>query len=111
MSRLRTDFWVGAYLNRLGTAGIPAFVTARGNSEAGSVLVRLNTLDGQSRVYQKSFDLLHDREVWDLMGEGEDADVDGMLQRQMSRDRDLWIIEVEDRQGRTLLDEAGLERP
>ena len=104
MARLSTDFWVGAYIRRLDNAGIPAFVVARGNSEAGSVLVRSNTLDGKSRVFQKSFDLKREREVWVLMDEGGNPAMDEMLERQRGRDRDLWIIEVEDREGRTLLE-------
>lgn len=109
MVRLSTDFWVGAYIRRLGIAGIPAFVAARGNSEAGSVLVRSNTLDGKSRIYQKSFDLKREREVWVLMDEGRNPAMDEMLERQRGRDRDLWIIEVEDREGRTLLEGEGTE--
>ena len=109
MARLSTDFWVGAYIRRLGNAGIPASVVARGNSEAGSVLVRSNTLDGKSRIYQKSFDLRREREVWVLMNEGGNPAMDEMLERQKGRDRDLWIIEVEDREGRTLLEGEGTE--
>ena len=107
MARISTDFWVGAYLRRLGIAGIPAFVVARGNSEAGSVLVRSNTLDGKSRIYQKSFDMMREREVWVLMDEGANPAMDEMLERQRGRDADLWIVEVEDREGRTFLEGEG----
>jgi hypothetical protein len=31
------------------------------------------------------------------------------LQRERTRDPDLWVIEVEDRGGRTLLEEDGFE--
>jgi hypothetical protein len=34
--------------------------------------------------------------------------VDAALARQRARDPDLWVLELEDRAGRTLLDEAGL---
>ena len=44
-----------------------------------------------------------------LAEEGIEAEVDALLQRQRGRDPDLWIIEVEDRQGRTLLDQDGLK--
>ncbi len=108
MPRLRTDFWVAAYLNQLQIEAIPAFVTARGEPEAGSVLVRLNLLDGHSRLFQRSYDLARDRRIWMLLDEGEDGRIDQLLQRQQHRDRDLWIIEVEDRQGRTLLDRDSL---
>ena len=48
--------------------------------------------------------------VWRrLAEEGIEAEVDALLQRQRGRDPDLWIIEVEDRQGRTLLDQDGIK--
>ena len=109
MARLSTDFWVGAYVRRLGIAGIPAFVVARGNSEAGSVLVRSNTLDGKSRIYQKSFDLKREREVWVLMDEGGNPAMDEMLERQRGRGQGPLDNEVEDREGRTLLEGEGTE--
>ena len=43
-----------------------------------------------------------------MLCEGDERDVDASLMKQRSFDPDLWIIEVEDRQGRTLLDEPGL---
>jgi hypothetical protein len=46
--------------------------------------------------------------VWMLLTEGEEAAVDAAVARQRSFDRDLWVIELEDRAGRTLLDEDGL---
>jgi hypothetical protein len=42
------------------------------------------------------------------LAEGPEAEVDATLRRQRDRDPDLWVIEVEDRQGRTLLDQPGL---
>lgn len=106
MARLRTEFWVAAYINRLRLAGIPAFVTARGDGESGSVMVRSNTLDGRSRVVQKSYNLLLDRDEWVVAGADADPVIDSMLERQRDRDSDLWIIEVEDKEGRTLLEDG-----
>ncbi len=108
MTRLAAGIWVSAYLTRLRLADIPVFVTARGDATAGAVLVKLNTLDGQAKVYQRSFDLMSGERTWVVLAEGEDAAVEAALARQRSFDPDLWIIEVEDRQGRHLLDEPGL---
>jgi len=105
--RLTSDFWVGAYLRRLSLHDIPAFVTAHGDGTAGAVLVKLNTLDGRAAAYQRSFNIEGDR-VWVTLAEGSDADVDAAIARQRGFDPDLWVIEVEDRQGRHLLDEDGL---
>ena len=108
MTRLTAQFWVQAYLARLRLADIPAFVSAHGDDTAGAVLVKLNTLDGRARVYQRSFDLMHDARHWAVLTEGAEAEVDTSLRRQRDMDPDLWIIEVEDRAGRHLLDEPGL---
>ena len=43
-----------------------------------------------------------------VLAEAAEAEIDAMLARQRARDPDLWVIEVEDRQGRTLLDQDGL---
>ena len=107
-ARLTADFWVGAYLNRLRLADIPAYVTARGDPTAGAVMVKLATLDGRAQVFQRSFDLLADRRAWVILSEGPEAEVDATIVRQRRNDPDLWVIEIESREGRTLLDEAGL---
>jgi len=106
--RLTAEFWVQAYLARLRLADIPAFVVAHGDDTAGAVLVKLNTLDGLAVVYQRSFDLMLGVRKWVVLAEGEETDVDATLDRQRSFDTDVWVIEVEDRQGRHLLDEPGL---
>jgi hypothetical protein len=106
--RLTADFWVRAYLARLRLADIPAYVTARGDATAGAVLVKLATLDGRAKVFQRSFDLAADERIWVVLVEGEEAAVDAAIARQRGFDPDLWVIEIEDRAGRTLLDEDGL---
>lgn len=106
--RLATHVWVSAYLTRLRLADIPAFVVARGDPTAGAVLVKLNTLDGQARLYQRSFDLATGTRAWIVLAEGEEGRVDASVARQRSFDRDLWVIEVEDRAGRHLLDAEGM---
>lgn len=108
MARLTAEFWVQAYLARLRLNGIPAFVTAHGDDTAGAVLVKLNTLDGQARAFQRSFDLTSGGRAWVVLAQGEERAVDQAIARQRAFDPDLWVIEVEDRAGRHLLDEPGL---
>lgn len=107
--RLTAEIWVSAYLARLRQQTIPAFVTRRGDANAGAVLVKLNTLDGQAVCYQRSFDLMTGARAWVVLAEGQEADVDAALARQAGFDPDLWVIEVEDKAGRHLLDEPGLD--
>lgn len=107
MTRLTADFWVRAYLARLRLADIPAFVISRGDATAGAVLVKINPLDGSACLMQRTFDLDGNR-VWAELASGGEAEVDAAIARQRSFDPDLWVIEVEDREGRSLLDEDGL---
>ncbi len=105
--RLSTDFWVHAYLARLRLADIPAFVTAHGDDTGGAVLIKVNTLDGKARLFQRSFDLMTGERAWVVLAEGDEAEVDASSRRQQEFDPDLWVIELEDRQGRHLLEEDG----
>lgn len=107
--RLTAGIWVSAYLARLRLADIPAFVVRRGDDTAGAVLVKLNTLDGKATCFQRSFDLMTGARRWVELTSGDEAVVDEAIVRQRSFDPDLWVIEVESRDGRHLLDEPGLE--
>jgi hypothetical protein len=105
--RLTAGFWVQAYLARLRLADVPAYVVAHGDDTAGAVIVKLNTLDGNARAFTRSFDTAGNR-IWAVLAEGPEAEVDAALARQRGFDPDLWVIEIESREGRTLLDQDGL---
>jgi hypothetical protein len=105
--RLTAEFWVQAYLARLRLADIPAFVTRRGDATAGAVIVKLNRLDGSAAAFARSYDATGAR-VWTPLADGPEPEVDATLSRQRGFDTDLWVVELEDRQGRTLLDQPGL---
>ncbi len=106
--RLTARVWTDAYLRRLQIENIPAFITHKGDPSAGAVMVKLATLDGKATCFQRSFDLMTGERAWVVLAEGADADVDEAIARQRSFDPDLWVIEIEDRHGRHLLEEEGL---
>lgn len=108
-ARLTAGLWVSAYMNRLRLAGIACYLAARGDATAGAVVVKLATMDGQARLYERRFDLQQDRRIWAILAEGAEGEIDATLTRARARDRDLWVIEIEDRAGRSLLDEEGLD--
>lgn len=86
----------------------------RGAAEAGAILVKIDRLDGTATLYgpasQSAFD---DRAIARLFVRlhGPDTlpvpDVEARLVREIKFDSDLWIVEVDDRQGRHLLDLEG----
>ena len=105
---MASGVWVSAYLNRLRLAEIPAYVTAKGDATAGAVVVKVALLDGTARAFERRSDLMTGARAWILLAEGAEAEVDALLARTRARDPDLWVIELEDWQGRTLLQEDGL---
>ncbi|MBN8631561.1 MAG: DUF1491 family protein [Rhodobacterales bacterium] len=106
--RLASGVWVSAYLTRLRLADIPAYVTAKGDPEAGAVVVKVALMDGNARAWERRSDLMTGALAWFLLAEGTEVEVDALLARTRARDPDLWVIELEDRRGRTLLEEDGL---
>ena len=108
--RLRADFWVSAYLRRCDAEGVSAVLRRRGAPEAGAVYVKLDLLDGRAVLYgpapqsevdgviERAFLRLHKDEWIDP------ADAEARLARVIGFDSDVWIVEVEDRTGRTFLD-------
>jgi len=107
MPRLTAEFWVHAYLRRLDIANIPAFVVCKGDATAGAVLVKSNPLDGRATLFHRTYDGKGQR-IWAELDAGLEPEMDDVITRQRRFDPDLWVIEVEDSKGRTLLDEEGL---
>lgn len=107
-ARLATGIWVAAYLARLGQANIPAYVIAHGDDTAGAVLVKCARLDGTAQLWSREWDFDTGSRHWHLAADGPEADVDAAARRQRGFDPDLWLIEIESRDGTTLLDQDGL---
>ncbi len=109
--RIRSDFWVAAYLRHCATAGVSAVLRRRGAAEAGAIFVKIDRLDGSGALYgpapqseveggERRFGRLHAADWIDM------AAVDDRLKREIAFDVDLWIVEVEDRLGRSFLERA-----
>ena len=100
--RLPTEVWVTAHLRRCMAEGIPATVARRGEKTGGIVLLKLNLLEAGCRVLTQSRDL-DGRLGWLPALKGAlvpEADADAYIERAVYRDPDLWVIEIEDRDGR-----------
>jgi hypothetical protein len=110
--RLKAGLWVGAYLRQLSAVAIPVAVTRRGDPDAGAIFVKINTLDGFALVLRPAASGLPGADTdrrWSPAlpgGRLEEKTADAYLARQVGFDSDMWIVEVEDRQGRHFLDEC-----
>lgn len=103
MARLRSDFWVAAYLRRCNMVGVTAVLRRRGSAEAGAVFVKVDRLDGSADLYgpvpQAAFDdsLDDDRQFAAMMTQAEPLAVEERMRREIRFDSDLWMIEIETR--------------
>ena len=108
MFELKTEVWASALIRRATIAGAFAAVARKGDADAGAVLVKVATLDGRARLYAPARNGAGGRSWLDLsagpLGENE-PDVDGYVRKRSATDPDLWVIEVEDKQGRHFLQE------
>ena len=110
--RLRSDFWVSAYLRRCQSEGVFAALRYRGAAEAGAIAIKVDHLDGTAALYlpaphsemtegvERMWSRAHKAPVRD------NADIEAQVMRQRRFDSDLWVVETEDRQGRHFLDVA-----
>ncbi len=109
IGRLTTDLWVSAYLARLRGEAIPAYLAAKGDPTAGAVAVKVATMDGRASVFVRAYGPDGGR-IWaPLVEAAPEAEADAALGRQRGFDPDLWIVEIEDPKGRSLLDAEGLD--
>ena len=105
MARLRSKIWVQAYLKRLEIQNIAAYVTAHGDDHSGAILIKVIKMDGSAQLYQKTFDLQSNKNVWVRILEGLDMEIDSLLDKQKANDPDLWVVEIESASGQNYLDE------
>ncbi|MCI4645824.1 MAG: DUF1491 family protein [Hyphomonadaceae bacterium] len=105
--RLPTELWVSALVRRAQIGGAAGFILQRGDGARGDVLVKVARLDGTARAYVPGFDMESGVRIFSdlaLRGIGEsEAEIDAYIARARDRDSDLWVIEIEDREGRHFL--------
>ncbi len=108
--RLKSEIWVSAYIRQRGAELVPAVVVRRGDRDAGAIYIKVNSLDGRALVLRPAaagMDSAAAERAWSIALGGEqveEAAADAYLARQAGFDADMWIIEVEDRDGRHGLD-------
>ena len=100
--RLTPGFWVRAAIRACEVQMIPAFVVHKGLEEAGSVLIKLNRFAAGCVVYGRVAGP-EGESTW-MAGTGEtpvaEPQADDYIRRQLSYDRDLWVVEIEDQNAR-----------
>jgi hypothetical protein len=109
--RLKSEIWVKAYLRRCHSSGLAAVLVRRGDVDAGAIYIKVSHLDGTATLYGPAPAGLagaQEERRWQACLKPDaapESDADAYLARQADFDPDIWIVAVEDRLGRHLLDD------
>lgn len=106
IARLKAGIFVRALIRRAEVAGAQAYVARHGAEEAGAVLLKIARLDGTCLVLDQA--RRGEGELVWVKPLGDSADETRaklFFEKQIRFDPDLWIVEIEDREGRTFVDE------
>jgi hypothetical protein len=107
-ARLKSGIWIKALIRRCDLATIPIAVVARGDGDAGAILLKFNggVAEGCSVLTQARG---QDGELLWMRASGPvpvaEADADAYITRQRQRDPDIWVVEIEHREAGNVLDE------
>lgn len=101
-ARLRSKLFIQALLRRCDIEGTPGYVVHSGDADAGAIIVKLAHRDRTATVLTPV--RREDGERAWTRGTGPapvaDMDAEAYIARQRTYDADLWVIEIEDRDGR-----------
>ena len=102
---LSTDIWVSALIRRAEQGGAFAVVARKGDARAGAVLVKvLDRRAGTVRLYSEALRGDGDRFWMQPAGSGRsEEDLDAYVSRAARIDPDVWVVEIEDVEGRHFL--------
>jgi hypothetical protein len=101
---LSTDIWVGALIRRAEIGGAFAVVVRKGDPRAGAVLVKvLNRTDRSVRLYSEATRGDGERIWMQPVASTVESDLDAYVERTARIDPDVWVVEIDDREGRHFL--------
>lgn len=110
-ARLKSSIQVKALIRRCDLAAIGVAVTARGDPDAGAILVKLSSRDAGATVLSQT--RRPDGTLGWMRATGAapvaESEADAYIARQRQYDPDLWVVEVETTAPDSVLDDGIIE--
>ena len=110
--RLKSEIWVKAYMRRCAHEGAAAVLVRRGDSDAGAIYIKVSRLDGTAALFGPApagLDEAREDRRWQSCLRPRDRAPrrrrTPISRGQIDFDSDIWIVAVEDRQGRHFLED------
>jgi hypothetical protein len=103
--RLKAGIFVRALIRRAEVAGASAYVVKKGSEEAGAVFLKVARLDGTSDVLMQARRGEGDLVWMKALSDASEEAARVYFDKQKKFDPDIWIVEIEDREGRAFVDE------
>lgn len=101
--RLRTEIAVSALIRRAQVAGAFALVLRKGDPDAGAYLVVVR--EGALLSLYTPARNMDGARVWWVTAHLSQSEIDARVNRRVDSDPDIWVVEIEDAQGRHFLTE------
>jgi hypothetical protein len=105
-ARLKSAIWIKALIRRCDLAAIPVAVLARGDDDAGAIVLKFNGRNTGCQILAQARG--QDGELLWMRATGPapvaEADADAYIDRQRRRDPDLWVVEIENGSAETVID-------
>ncbi|MEM9732585.1 MAG: DUF1491 family protein [Pseudomonadota bacterium] len=116
MVRIQSHIWVSAILRRAQAAGAFATLLHKGADAAGAIFVCVNDMAGRNLLLGPAPQVSYDaddleRRFQPLLEDADSDQVRDKLDREKSFDPDIWIIEIEDREMRSFIEDELVVKP
>lgn len=102
--RLKTRILVQAAVRVCTQQAIPIVIARRGDEEAGTVLIKLNQRERGFMVLAQTRTPMGELAWFKATGAApvDEPAADAYIARQVARDPDIWVVEIEDPEGRPI---------
>ena len=106
MNELKAEILINAGIRTAERNLANAYVIKRGDSEAGAMFIKIDTLDGFAKLYSRNlvYDFDKNKELIQFQNlfpnkKMKIGDIDIRVAKEISIDVDCWVVEVEDKNG------------